>query len=120
MDPQQMDESQLQKALGLAHAAEAKAKKDLAELKREWISRHGGNAGTEYTSSGVQAFLSPNARWDESTARLALSEAGIPQKIISQMETVTLDRKKAEDMLPPRVYRMCQKASAPKFNIRFP
>lgn len=119
MDPQQMNDAQLQKALGLTYNAKKKAEADLKELQREWINRHGNTVGAEFDMYGVQAFLSPNARWDENTARQALEAANIPERIIKQMETVSLDRKKAEEMLPPRVYRACQKESAPKFNIRF-
>jgi len=119
MDPQQMNDIQLQKALGLTYNAKKKAEADLKELQREWLSRHGKSVGAEFDGNGVQVYLSPNARWDEHQARKALTEAGIPERIIEQMEVTVLDRKAAEEMLPPRVYRACQKASAPKFNIRF-
>ena len=119
MEPQQMNDDQLQKAVGLAYNAKKKAEKSYSELTAEWKRRHGLKIGTEVEGGGVQVFLSPNARWDENTARLALKAAKIPERVISQMETVSLDRKKAEEMLPPRVYQACQKESAPKFNVRF-
>lgn len=119
MDPQQMDDDQLQKALGLTYNAQKRAEKDYKELQREWRKRHGSEVGNEYAAVGVQVFLTPNHRWDEATAREVLTASGLSDRMISKLEVTTIDRKKAEETLPPDLYAKCQKASAPKFNIRF-
>lgn len=119
MEFNEMSDDQLQKALGLAYNAEALAKKQVAEAKKEWKSRHGDKVGVEYEAEGVSVFLSPNARWDEKTARDVLEAQGLSESVIAKMETTSLDRSKAEEMLPPRIFKMCQKAAAPKVNVRF-
>lgn len=119
MDPQQMNNDELQTALGMAYLAKAKAEEDFDELKREWRKRHGNNVGNEREARGIQTFLSPNKRWDEGTARKVLAESGLSERMIAKLETTTIDRKKAEEQLPPNLYNMCQKEAAPKFNVRF-
>ncbi len=119
MEPEEMTDDELQYAVGLAYNEEKLAKVKLANLKKEWLRRRGNLVGTEYEAEGVSVHLSSNSRWDEQTARKALAEMKIPDNVIAKMEVTMLDRKAAEDMLPPRVYRMCQKASAPKFNVNF-
>lgn len=119
MELNELSDDQLQRELGMAYNAEALAKKRVSAAKAEWRKRHGEKVGTEYEADGVNAFLSTNERWDEDTARKTLEAQGLPEHVIAKMETTILDRKKAEEMLPPRVYKMCQKASAPKFNVRF-
>lgn len=119
MEPQDMTDDQLQKAVGLAYNAEKLAKKQLADLKKEWLRRQGNTVGTQYEAEGVSVHLSDNARWDEATARRVLADMKIPADVIAKMEITVLDRKEAEDKLPPRVYRMCQKAHGTRFNVNF-
>lgn len=119
MDPHEMSDAQLNKAVGLAYNAEKLAKKQLADLKKEWLRRQGSTVGTQYEAEGVSVHLSDNARWDEDTARRVLADMKIPADVIAKMEVTVLDSKAAKDKLPPRVYRMCQKVHGTRFNVNF-
>lgn len=119
MDIENMNDEQLQKAIGLEYTALNRAKKNYEAMKSEWLSRHGREVGAEFAGNNVQVYLAPNNRWDENTARKALFEAGVSDKVVQQMEATVLDRKKAEEMLPPRIYKRCQIPNAPKFMVKF-
>lgn len=118
MDIESMNDDQLQKAIGLEYTALKRAEKQYKELQSEWLSRHGREVGTEFAGNNVQVYLAPNNRWDEATARAALADAGVSPEAIQAMESTVLDSKKAREMLPPRIYKRCQAANAPKFMVR--
>lgn len=119
MNPESMNDEQLGKALGLEYTAWKKAEKQFKELQSEWYSRHGREVGAEHAAHGVRVYLAPNRRWDEATARRALAEAGVSERVIRRMESTVLDREKAQEMLPPRIYKECQVDHAPKFMVKF-
>lgn len=119
MNAEDMNDEQLNKALGLEWLAKAKAEKKLKELQEEWKRRHGKDVGTEHNEGGVKVHLGINRRWDESTARKRLSRVKNGAYVISQLEVTKLDSAAAKRMLPPAIYEECGKVHGTKFMVGF-
>lgn len=117
MNIEQMSDETLNKRIGLAHNAKAKAEKDLKALMVEWQRRHGEDVGTAMEVGGVRVQLNANRRFDAALAA-ELLPSRIPAEVYEAITKTVIDSKQAKDTLPPKLYRECMRDFAPKTAIK--
>jgi|SRR5690625_1107965 len=117
MNIEQMSDETLNKRIGLAHNAKAKAEKDLKELMVEWQRRHGEDVGTTMEAGGVRVQLNANRRFDAALAA-ELLPSRVPAEVYDAITKTVVDTKEAKEVLPPKLYRECMKDFAPKTSIK--
>lgn len=117
MNISQLSDENLNKRLGLAHNAKAKAEREYKELMEEWRRRHGEDVGTSFVAGGVSVTLGPNRRFNAEYAAEILKTKLDPEVFAAISKTV-VDSKKAQDLLPPKLYRDCSVEAAPKAYVK--
>lgn len=117
MNIEQMSNETLNKRIGMAHNAKAKAEKELKELMSEWQRRHGEDVGTTMEAGGVRVQLNANRRFYANLAA-ELLPSRIPAEVYESITKTVIDSKEAREVLPPKLYRECMKDFAPKTSIK--
>lgn len=113
-DPRDLDDTQLQRALAQNKIDRGRIKNEENDLKREFLRRHGNQAGTISVRGGVEVELQTNHRFNPDLAQEYLDEA--------ELEAISENRintERAREILDPDRYALCvKKSDMPKFQVR--